>query len=152
MTTIQKAALYFGVVNLLLGLAGFFGPFVTGNQEGLINIETGQLFGLMAINWAHALVFLAFGLYGIAARDMKESAVTYFWSVAVVFGLLALLGLLGQVGWMEVRGPEGTLVVFEIAVDTAAILLHLTLAAVGLFFALRAGEKMSEKEPQPAHA
>lgn len=148
----RRTALYFGALNLGIGLAGFFGPFVTGNDEGLINIETGQLFGLVAINWAHALLFVAFGLYGIAARGKKESAVTFMWSVAVVFGLLALLGLLGEAGWMEVRDPEGTLVVFEIAVDAAAILLHLAWSAVGLFFALRAREAMPQNEHQPARA
>lgn len=152
MKTMQKAALWFGALNLVLGLSGFFGPFVTGNRDGLINIETGQLFGLIAINWAHALLLLAFGLYGIAARSSHDAAVTYLWSVAVVFSLLALLGLLGQAGWMEVRGPEGTLSVFEIAVDTAAILLHLTWAAFGLFFALRAGEATQQQERQPARA
>lgn len=40
----RRTALYFGALNLGIGLAGFFGPFVTGNDEGLINIETGQLF------------------------------------------------------------------------------------------------------------
>jgi hypothetical protein len=152
MINVQKAALYFGALNLLIGLAGFFGPFVTGNRDGLINIETGHLFGLMAINWAHALVFLAFGVYGLAAHGAAESATTYFWAVAVIFGLPALLGLLAHAGWMRVTEPGGTPVVFEIAIDWAGTALHLLWAALGAFFALRAHSQMNQNEHQPAHA
>lgn len=149
---IQKTALYFGTLNLVIGLSGFFGPFVTGNDEDLINIETGQLFSVLAINWAHALVFVAFGLYGISARKSKESASTYFWSVGVLFGLLALLGLLGQVGLLEVRGPEGTLTVLEIAVDTLGIGIHAVWALIGAGLAYRAHTMMAESQHRIVHA
>lgn len=146
------AALYLGYASLMIGIAGFIGPFVSGNQEGLINIETGQLFGLMAINWAHALVFLAFGLYGVTARGSHNATATYLWSMAVAFGLLAVLGLLGQAGWMEVTDPEGTVIVYEIAVDAVASLLHLGLAAAGLFLAFRIGADARSREHQPTPA
>lgn len=149
---VQAAALYFGVSNLLLGLSGFVGPFVTGNEEGLINVETGQLFGVVAMNWAHALVLLAFGLYGIAARRSHHSAATYFWAVVGAFGLLALLGLLAHSSLLRITDPEGTPLVFEIAIDWAATVLHLSWMVLGLIFVLRGREAMPEPRHQTAHA
>lgn len=146
----NRAALYFGILNLLIGLAGYLGPFVTGNQDGLINIDTGQLFGLLAMNWVHAGLHLAFGLYGLAVRDSAEDARTYFWAVTVIFGVAAVLGFLAQAGFMVKRDPEGVLLVLEMAVDTAANLLHLAWAGIALWFALRAGAPQEHAATQPA--
>ena len=143
----NRTALYIGILNLALGLAGFFGPLVAGNQDGLINVEAGRLFGFLATNWAHAGVHVAFGLWGISAARVPERGRTYLWAVGALFGAAALLGFLAQTGLMVVRDPEGTLLVLEMAVDTAANVLHLGLAAVALGLTLARGGKHT-----PAHA
>lgn len=139
METTRKPALYFGIVNLVIGVAGFVGPFVTGNADGLINVNTGMLFGVLTMNWAHALVHLGFGVFGVLARASDEATRTYFLTVAVVFGLLSVLGFLAQAGIAVRRDAEGTLLVLEVAADTVVNVVHLVWAAIGAFFAARAG-------------
>lgn len=45
MVRVQKAALWFGLLNVVIGVAGFLGAAVTGNQDGFININPGNLLG-----------------------------------------------------------------------------------------------------------
>ena len=71
MRTIQKIAFYFGIVNLVIGLAGFTGPLVTKNDEKIINLKPGLLFNIFAINWLHALVHLLAGSPGCWSKRAK---------------------------------------------------------------------------------
>lgn len=128
----QRTALYIGVIQLALGVLGFVGPLVVGSGSGALNMETGLLFGVVAVNWAHALVHLAFGVYGIAARRTAQSATTYLWAVAVALGALAVAGFLAEAGVLVRRSPDGMLLVVETAVNTAANTIHLVLAGFAL--------------------
>lgn len=60
-TAAQRSAEYFGWTDLAIGVLGFFGPAVTGNGDGLINVRPGKLLGITAINWAHALLHASWG-------------------------------------------------------------------------------------------
>lgn len=132
MPIIPRTALYVGVFNLVLGVVGFIGPFVTGGGAAPVNIETGLLFGVIAMNWAHALVHVVFGVYGIRARRTVDAATMYLWAVAIVFGALVALGLLAQAGVLVRRSADGMPLVVEVAVNAAANVLHVLLAAIGL--------------------
>lgn len=55
-------------------MRGFFGAFVTGNTDGLINIESGQLFGFLTANGAHALLVLAHPIKYLARTSPSPSA------------------------------------------------------------------------------
>lgn len=139
---VRTAALWIGALNLALGLAGFFAPFVVGGSAGWINIDAGRLFAVLMTNWAHAGLHAAFGLYGLASRRSPHGPATYLWSVAAIFGLLALLELLGHAGWLEVRGGQGELIILELAVNGLATLVHVLFVAAataGLVLGDRAG-------------
>lgn len=131
--TLRNTALWFGAINLALGLAALVGPLVGGNDQP-INLDSGDLFGFLAVNWAHALLHVAFGLYGLASRRSTGAAIGHFRAVAVVFGLVALLGWLGEAGALVRKDAEGTLLALQVAVDTPGNLLHTAFLAVGVWW------------------
>lgn len=140
---LRSAALWLGAFHLILGLAGFSAPFVVGGSPGLLNMDAGRLFAVLTTNWAHSGLHVGFGVYGFAVWRSQHGGATYFWSTAGVFGVLALLAILGHLGWLEVRGPQSELLVFELAVNRVGTALHLVLVAlagVALVLAGRAGE------------
>lgn len=110
-TAVQKGAEYFGWTNLAIGALGLFGPTVTGNDDGLINVRPGKLLGITAINWSHALLHAGWGVYGLVARDSREQSVRYMRATAGVFGVLTAMG------YNKVRGREGTYMVMGMAID-----------------------------------
>jgi len=54
----------------------------------------GDLLGLFPVNMLHNVVHLLFGLWGIVAYRSLGGARMYFRAVAVIYGLLTVLGLL----------------------------------------------------------
>jgi hypothetical protein len=50
MRTVQRAAFWFGIINLVTGFAGFMAPLVKGSRQRWINTGPGLLFGLFATN------------------------------------------------------------------------------------------------------
>ena len=132
---VQKAALYFGIVNLIIGLAAFVGPLVTGNDDGIINTSPGLLFGIFAFNWFHALAHLLFGVAGIAVARSCEASRTYMWVSAAVFGVLTVAGFIGVGMEME---PQ---LLMGMAVNGADNLLHLAWTGLTLYFAYQASRQ-----------
>ena len=90
------AAMVFGVVFLLAGLAGFFAaPIPPGAPPLVVEHGHGLALGLFPVNTLHNVVHLLFGVLGIAAaRGAILSARGYFQMVAVAYGLLVVLGLI----------------------------------------------------------
>lgn len=90
-------ALILGVVFLAIGVLGFVPRLVTMPPDQpalLVEVTHGLLFGLFPVNAVHNLVHLAFGLWGVVVwRDFTASRV-YARSVAVIYALLAVLGLI----------------------------------------------------------
>lgn len=146
----RRTALYIGIIQLVLGVLGFVGPAVIGPGRGAVNVEAGLLLGVVAVNWAHALVHLAFGAYGIAARRTAQSATTYLWAVAVVLGALAVAGFLAEADVLVRRTPDGMLLVLETAVNNAANTIHLVLAGVALGAVLVARSRTAGPRPVSA--
>ena len=54
----------------------------------------GYLFGLFPVNILHSLVHIAVGIAGIAASNQSARSTGYARAVAILFGALAVLGLL----------------------------------------------------------
>lgn len=110
---LKTLALVFGVVFLALGLLGFV-PGATTD---------GMLLGIFMVDMPHNLVHLlsgAAGLYvGLAAA---KSARMYFQAVGVVYALVTVLGFL-----------TGSALVVAVPVNMADNLLHVVLAAAGLY-------------------
>lgn len=120
-------AMAFGVVFLLVGLAGFFPAPPPATAPPLaVPHGHGMLFGLFAVNTLHNIVHLLFGALGIAASaGMLMSARGYFQLVAISYAVLTLLGLI-----------PATQTLFGLApIWGNDIWLHALLAVVAAYFA-----------------
>jgi Domain of unknown function (DUF4383) len=93
---VQIAALIFGVVFLLVGVAGFI-PGLTTHLDMLTwagHHSGSRLLGIFAVSVLHNIVHLAFGVIGvIAARRFAWSRI-YLIGGGVVYAVLWLYGLL----------------------------------------------------------
>lgn len=94
--TIRYFALAYGIVFLLVGIAGFIPGLVTEPGPGAPPdaATDGRLLGLFPINALHNLVHIAFGIWGLAAYRALSQARLYARSVAVIYAVLAIMGLI----------------------------------------------------------
>ena len=94
-TNVQKAALAFGVVFLLVGVMGFI-PGITTNYEDLSfagHHSEAHLLGIFQVSALHNIVHLLFGIAGIAFARTVSGARKYLIWGGVVYALLLLYGL-----------------------------------------------------------
>jgi len=89
MTTVQRAAQIFGIVFLLVGIAGFF---VTGLSMEADPEHAPRLLGLFPVNALHNVVHLLFGVWGLVASRTFEGSRSYGRIGGIVYLLLAVLG------------------------------------------------------------
>jgi hypothetical protein len=118
-------ALIFGIVFLAVGVLGFgVVPSLLEHTSGEGLEKGGMLLGLFHVNGYHNIVHLLFGVWGLAASRSTSGAVGYFKVVAVVYILLAVLGLIpataGGFGLIPLGGND--------------VYLHAALGAVAAFF------------------
>lgn len=125
------AALVFGVVFVLAGLAGFVpSPPPPGAPPLAIEHGHGLALGLFPINTLHNVVHLLFGVLGIAAaRGSIMSARDYFRVVAVAYALLVVLGLI----------PATQTTFGLVPIWGADVWLHAALAAAAAYFGFAVG-------------
>jgi len=147
---VRYFALVYGIVFLLVGIAGFVPGLVTPLQEtpGLtVGAGSGLLFGLFPVNVLHNVVHLAFGVWGLVGYRTLSAARFYARSVAVIYGVLTVMGLIpllnttfgliplyghdvwlhallalvaAYFGWAPVRAEEAPLVTTPTATSTGA--------------------------------
>ena len=129
------AALIFGVVFTLVGVAGFFAaPPPPGAPPLVIEHGHGLALGLFPVNTLHNIVHIVFGLMGIlASRGTLMSARGYAQFVAVVYGLLVVLGLL----------PQTNTTFGLIPLYGADVWLHAIIAAAAAYFGFVAREPVA---------
>lgn len=92
----RRFAAIAGIVYLLVGIAGFFPGWMTPPQETRplsVHALHGQLFGLFPVNLAHTLVHLAVGAWGLLAARSAEASIGYARALAIIFAVLAVMGL-----------------------------------------------------------
>lgn len=94
--SIRSFATVFGVVFLLAGVAGFIPALSPVHAHPDLHVTAGSrlALGLFPVNVLHNLVHIAFGLWGLAAARSVAGARFYGKGVAVIYGLLTLLGLI----------------------------------------------------------
>jgi hypothetical protein len=94
--TITTLAMAFGIVFVLVGLLGFAAaPPPPGAPTLVVEAGHGLMLGLFPVNILHNLVHLLFGALGLmAAWGMLITARGYFQLVAVMYGLLTVLGII----------------------------------------------------------
>jgi hypothetical protein len=134
MSMIRKAAFYFGIANIILGVLGLIGPFTTNNRKNLISRKPGLLFGFMANNWLHAVDHLGAGILGIFASRTSQAAQWYMIFHGIGYGILALLG------WNTVGTRPGIHRVLGFAIDWKTNILHTILATIGLGYGLASSD------------
>lgn len=90
-------ALIFGIVFLLIGASGFIpGMLQPGTADPGLTMTHGygDALGLFPVNTLHNIVHIIFGIWGIMAYKSYGGSRSYFRVVALVYGLLTILGLL----------------------------------------------------------
>jgi len=121
-------ALLFGIVFLAVGALGFV-PGMThlppdpGHDVSMTQ-GYGNLLGLFPVNLLHNVVHILFGLWGLLAWRGSTSAVGYAKGVAIIYALLAVLGLI-----------EATETTFGlIPIYGRDVWLHAALAVIAAYF------------------
>lgn len=106
--TTRTFALIFGIVFLVVGIAGFIPGLVTypgpgadvapGAPDASVAAEVlhthGYLLGLFPVNALHNLFHLVWGVFGVAAYRGLANARIFARATAIVYGLLTVLGLI----------------------------------------------------------
>ncbi|MDQ3235258.1 MAG: DUF4383 domain-containing protein [Pseudobdellovibrionaceae bacterium] len=124
----KNFALIAGIVYLAVGVLGFVPAFrmmPPGHAPHLaMEGSYGYLFGLFPINVLHNIVHMAVGIWGLMAYRNFASARGYAKSLAVVYGILAVMGLIPGLnvlgGYLPLFGHD--------------VWLHALTAAVAAYF------------------
>jgi hypothetical protein len=87
-----------GVLFVLVGVAGMLGlglaPPFPDDPELAVPAQYGRLLGVFPVNLLHNLVHLLIGVVGLAAATRLGAAIRYAQGLAVLYGLLAIMGLI----------------------------------------------------------
>lgn len=123
----RTMALIFGLVFLAIGILGFFPNFLeppVGGRDLAFEHGHGQLLGLFPVNTLHNIVHIVFGIWGLAAYRSLGGARGYFRAVAIIYAVLAVMGLIPALdttfGLVPLYGND--------------VWLHILLAAVAAYF------------------
>lgn len=91
-------ALIFGLAFIVIGASGFIPGLADTSQAPAAGLTMthgyGHALGLFPVNTLHNIVHLLFGIWGVLAYRSYGGARTYFRAVAIIYGLLTILGLL----------------------------------------------------------
>jgi hypothetical protein len=95
---VRTFALIFGIVYLLVGILGFV-PGMNDHQHAdmpqiAIDSFYGRLLGLFPVNLVHNVVHLGVGAWGILGSRSLGGARMFAKGIAVIYGLLTILGLI----------------------------------------------------------
>ena len=93
-------ALFYGVVFLLIGIMGMIPGITPPHEDPNMVVQTGLglAMGLFPVNVIHNVVHVVFGVWGLAASRTYTAARGYARAVAVIYALLAVMGLIGAAG------------------------------------------------------
>ena len=124
---VRYFALAYGIVFLLVGVAGFVPGLVHMPEVGAevqVDQGFGRLFGLFPVNMLHNLVHILFGIWGLFAFRTFPAARLYARAVAVIYAVLAVMGLIPVLnttfGLIPLYGHD--------------VWLHILLAAIAAYF------------------
>jgi hypothetical protein len=120
-TNIQRAAMLFGIVFLVVTVAGFI-PGITTDYDRLTTFDDvgAQIFGIFGVNILENIVHLLFGIAGLLAAATFAASRTYFLAGGAIYLAVWLYGLL-----IDLSSSANFL-----GVNTAANWLHFTLGVV----------------------
>ena len=137
-------ALIFGLAYLAAGLLGLVPAMLTPPPPDAppttFAFLYGYLLGLFPVNIVHTLVHLAIGAWGLSARKDHGSSVTYARGLAVLYGALAVLGLL----------PMTNTVFGMIPIHSHDVWLHGVTAVIAAYFGWREPVRSTERRRVPS--
>lgn len=122
----HRFALIYGIVFLVVGVAGFIPGITAPHTHPEVTAQTGLglLFGLFPVNLLHNIVHVLFGIWGLFAARSFGGARVYFKSIAIIYAVLGVMGLIpglrSTFGLIPLYGHD--------------IWLHLLLAGVAAYF------------------
>lgn len=93
---VQTAALIYGIVFLLVGVAGFI-PGITTNYGELQfagHHSEAMLMGIFQVSWLHNLVHLLFGIVGLAVMRSASASRQYLLWGGIIYLVLWIYGLI----------------------------------------------------------
>jgi hypothetical protein len=95
MTATSIARIY-GIAFLLIGLSGLVPGFTPAHAHHNLTVQagSGMALGLFPVNVLHDLFHLAFGVWGLLSARNVGAAHTYGKGVAMIYGLLTIMGLI----------------------------------------------------------
>jgi len=132
-------ALVFGIAFLVLGLMGLVPatlvPPPIDAPPTTFTLFYGYLLGLFPVNLVASLVHLVVGAWGISAWAGRSSSVGFARGVAILFGVLAVMGLL----------PLLNTALGMIPLHGKAVWLHGITAGIAAYFGWRQPAEMSER-------
>lgn len=128
---VSSAARILGIVYIIVGIAGFIPgisppvpPDVAAAHPLAVASGYNNVLGLFTVNVIHDLVHIVVGIWGVVAAATFLGSRSFFRTIAVVFGLLFLLGLIPATstlfGLAPLFGPDA--------------FLHLLTAVVAAYF------------------
>jgi hypothetical protein len=121
----RSFALVLGVGFVIAGIAGFFPTPAVPPPDLTQTHGFGHALGILPVNTLHNIVHLLFGLLGIAAsRGAIMGPKSFAQMVAVVYGLLVVLGLI----------PQTNTTFGLIPIYGADVWLHAIIAAASAYF------------------
>ena len=111
---IQKVALGYGIVFLLVGIAGFIPGITTGTLSFAGPMSDAKLLGVFQVSGLHNIVHLLYGLVGIVAAVNRSLSRYYLIWGGVLYLLLFVYGLIVQgttsgVNFVPVNDPDNWL-------------------------------------------
>jgi hypothetical protein len=132
MSLAQRFAQVFGIIYLVVGIAGFVPPLLTGDVPGALGPFSGLLLGLFAVNWFHNLAHLLIGGAGLALYRSHFGSQTYALALGSAYAVLFLLGIFS--GGIATLGGL-------LPLNSWDNILHIltSLIAFGVYFAARGG-------------
>ena len=126
----RNFAMVLGAVYIVVGILGFVRPLLTAPADApplAVDQAYGYLFGLFPVNILHNLVHLGVGVWGVLVARTLAAARTYAVSLAVIFGVLTVMGFIPRLntvfGFIPLFGHD--------------IWLHALTAIVAAYFGFR---------------
>jgi hypothetical protein len=98
----QYFALIAGTIYTVVGLAGFVPGLMSHHDLPAMAVDTmyGRLLGLFPVNLLHTLVHLLIGIWGLLVWRRYWRSRVYAQSLAVIYAVLAALGLIPMANTM----------------------------------------------------
>lgn len=96
-----------GIIYLLVGVLGFFPALLSPPMGPDLAVDAfhGRLLGLFPVNLTHNIVHLAIGAWGLASAGSFSGAVSFARGLAVLYVILAIMGLIPGLNTMFGLAP-----------------------------------------------